>query len=51
MPHERLPKQASLPKQTGKDQLHDLDEPIALRILDGIAREFTKRNGGYDGRR
>ena len=45
MPQERLPKQALyLPKQMGKHQLEDLelDGPITLRILDGIAGYFTQ---------
>ena len=46
MPQERLPKQALLylPKQMGEDQLDDLelDGPITLRILDGIAWDFTQ---------
>ena len=35
---------ASLAKQMGKDQLNDLelDGPIALRIVDGIAWDFTQ---------
>ena len=39
MPHEQPLKQASLPKQMGYDPLDDLDldEPITLRILNGIA--------------
>ena len=33
--------------QFGEDQLDDLelDEPITLRILDGIARDFTRATG------
>ena len=47
MPQERLLKQALLlylPKQMGEDQLDDLelDGPITLRILDGIAWDFTQ---------
>ena len=44
MPQERLPKQALLAKANDKkDQLDDLelDGPITLRILDGIAWDFT----------
>ena len=52
MPLERLPKQAYLPKQMGEDQLDDqeLDGSITLRISDGIALNFNKRNDGCDGR-
>ena len=52
MPQERLPNKLYLPKQMGEDQLEDLelDAPIALRILDGIAwdqaRRFVKIFGG-----
>ena len=44
MPQERLPKQALLAKKMGEDQLDDieLDGPITLRILDGIAWDFTQ---------
>ena len=44
MPQERLPKQAYMPKQMGEDQSDDLelDGPITLRILDGIARDFAQ---------
>ena len=45
MPQERLPKQALLAyKQMGKDQLGDLelDGSITLRIMDGIAWDFTQ---------
>ena len=37
------PNKLYFPKQTGEDQLDDLelDEPITLRILDGIAWDFT----------
>ena len=37
----------------GKDQLDDLelDGPITLRILDGIAWTSPKQNDGCDGRR
>ena len=44
IPQERLPKQAYLPKQMGEDQLDDLelDGPITLRILDGIAWDFAQ---------
>ena len=44
MPQERLPKQALLAKAMGEDQLDDLelDEPITLRILDGIAWDFAQ---------
>ena len=44
MPRERLPNKLYLPKQMGKDQLDDLklDEPIIMRILDGIAWNFTQ---------
>ena len=33
-----------MPKQMGEDQSDDLelDEPITLRILDGIARDFAQ---------
>ena len=46
-PQERLPKQALLAKanaKRSKDQLEDLelDEPRTLRILDGIAGDFTQ---------
>ena len=52
MPQERLPKQALLAKANGKNQLDDLelDGPITLRILDGIAWTSPKRNDGGDGR-
>ena len=44
MPQERLAKQALLAKQMEKDQMDDLelDGPITLRILDGIAWDFTQ---------
>ena len=44
MPQKRLPKQALLAKANGKDQWDDLelDGPIALRIFDGIAWDFTQ---------
>ena len=44
MPQERLPKQALLAKANGEDQLDDLelDGPITLRILDGIAWDFAQ---------
>ena len=44
MPQEILPKQLYLPNQKGEDQLDDLklDRPITLRILDGIAWDFTQ---------
>ena len=44
VPQERLPKQALLPEQMGEDQLDDLelDEPITLRIVDGIVWDFTQ---------
>ena len=44
MPQERLPKQALLPAQMRKEQLDDLelDGPIALKILDRIAWDFTQ---------
>ena len=44
MPQERLPKQALLAKANGEDQLDDLelDGPITLGILDGIARDFAQ---------
>ena len=45
MPHEKLPKQALLAKANGKRPAAGrprLDEPIALRILDGIASNFTQ---------
>ena len=43
MPTEKLPKQSLLSKQMGEDQLNDLklDGTITLRILDGIAWDFT----------
>ena len=44
VPQERLSKQVLLANANGKDQLDDLelDWPIALRILDKIARDFTQ---------
>ena len=44
MPQERLPKQALHAKAMGEDQSDDLelDGPITLRILDGIAWDFTQ---------
>ena len=38
------PNKLYLPKQMGEDHLDDLelDGPIALRILNGIARDFTQ---------
>ena len=44
MPQERLPKQALLAKTKGEDQWDDLElnGPITLMILDGIARGFTQ---------
>ena len=44
MPQERLPKQTLLAKANGEVQLDDLelDGPITLRILDGIAWNFTQ---------
>ena len=45
MPQERLPKQALyLPKQMGENQSDDLElnGPITLRILDGIAWDFAQ---------
>ena len=41
-----------MPKQMGEDQSDDLelDGPITLRILDGIAWDFAQRNDGGDGR-
>ena len=44
MPQERLPKQVLLANANGKDQLDDseLDGLITLRILDGIAWDFTQ---------
>ena len=45
MPQERLPKQALLAKANGKNyQLDDLelDGPITLRNLDGIAWDFAQ---------
>ena len=43
MPKERLPKQILLGKEIRKSQLDELelDGPITLRILDGIAWDFT----------
>ena len=45
MPQERLPKQALLAKQMGKDQLNNLklDRSNKLRILDRTARTSPKR--------
>ena len=47
MPQERLPKQALLAKAMGEDQLDDqeLDEPIIMKILNGIAWDFTQAKG------
>ena len=44
MPQERFPNKLYLPKQMGEDQLNDLEleEPITLRVLDGIAWNFTQ---------
>ena len=44
MPQKRLPKQAFLPKEMGKDQSDDLelDLTVTLRIWDGIAWGFTQ---------
>ena len=44
MPQERLSKQALHAKQMGEDQSDDLelDGPITLRILDGIAWDFAQ---------
>ena len=44
MPQERLPNKFYLRKQTGEDQFNglQLDGPITLKILDGIARDFTQ---------
>ena len=44
MPQERLPNKLYMPKQMGEDQSDDLelDGPITLRILDGIAWDFAK---------
>ena len=44
MPQERLPKQALHAKAMGEDQSDDLelDGPITLRILDGIAWDFAQ---------
>ena len=44
MPQEDYPYKLNLPKQMGKDQLYDLelDGPITLKILDGIAWDFTQ---------
>ena len=44
MPQERLPKQTLLAKAKGEDLYDDLelDGPITLRILDGIARDFAQ---------
>ena len=44
MRQERLSKQALLAKENEKDQLDDLelDGPITLRILDGIAWDFIQ---------
>ena len=41
-----------MPKQMGEDQSDDLEleGPITLRILDGIAWDSPKRNDGGDGR-
>ena len=43
-PQEKLPNKLYLPKQMGEDQLHDLDLDglITLRILNGIAWDFTQ---------
>ena len=41
MPQERLPKQALLAKANGRRPL-ELDGPIILRILDGIAWDFAQ---------
>ena len=52
MPQERLPKQALHAKANGEDQSDDLelDGPITLRILDGIAWDFAQANDGGDGK-
>ena len=45
IPQERLPKQALLAKANGRRPILDdleLDGPITLRILDGIAWDFTQ---------
>ena len=44
MPQERLPKRALLAKANGRDHSDDLelDGPITLRILDGIAWDFAQ---------
>ena len=44
MPQERLPKQALLDKANGRRPVDDLelDGPITLRILDGIAWDFAQ---------
>ena len=43
MPQENFPNKLYLPKQMGEDQSDDLelDGPITLRILDGIAWDFA----------
>ena len=52
MPQERLPKQALLAKANWRNQLNDLKlvGPITMRILDGRAWDFPKRNDGFDRR-
>ena len=53
MPHEKIPKQALLAKANGKRPAFGqprLNEPIALRILDGIASNAPKQYDGGDGR-
>ena len=52
MPQKRSPNKLYLPKQMEEDQLDDLeiDGPITLRNLDGIAWDFLQRNDKSNGR-
>ena len=47
MPQERLPKQALLAKAMEEGHLdnQELQKPIIMRILDGIAWDFTQAKG------